>query len=401
MVRSISTLFLLFVACQVLSQSTGGVYFKTDRTIEVGASRLDEYLYDCQERNVAVVANQSSLVNGTHLVDTLLSRGVNLVKVFSPEHGFRGTADAGKKVGSKRDEKTGLKIVSLYGRNKKPTYDQMIDVDVVLFDLQDVGVRFYTYISTMSLMMEACAELNKKMIILDRPNPNGHYVDGPILNPEFSSFIGMHQIPIVHGMTVGEYASMVNEEAWLKGGVKCDLKVITCNNYDHNDYYKLPVKPSPNLPNMSSIFLYPSLCLFEGTVVSIGRGTEKPFQLVGHPDYAHGDTLFVPESRSGATKPKLQDKVCKGFDLENFGWNDMPKRGELYLHWLLNFHEELKDSTQFFLENGFFDLLAGSDQLRNQIIEGKKENEIRESWSEGLKKFKLIRRKYLLYEDFE
>ncbi|MCB0481508.1 MAG: DUF1343 domain-containing protein [Flavobacteriales bacterium] len=400
--RLILTFHLLFLHLAYgHAQQSGPVFFKTDKVVKVGAVQVDEYLYDLQEMKVGVVANQSSLANEKHLVDLLIENNVNLVRVFSPEHGFRGTEDAGKKIGDQRDEKTGLKIISLYGKNKKPNYDQIIDLDVIVFDLQDVGVRYYTYISTMFLVMQACAEMEKKMIVLDRPNPNGFYVDGPVLDPKFSSFVGMHEVPLVHGMTIGEYARMINGEGWLGDGLKCNLKVITCKNYDHNDFFKLRVKPSPNLPNMSSIFLYPSLGLFEGTVVSVGRGTDKPFQQIGHPKYPYGDTSFVPKSVEGARTPKLMNEVCYGFDLEDFGLNEMPRMGKLYLHWLINMYESIPDSANFFLANGFFDLLAGTDRLRLQIIEGKKEKEIRASWQEDLVNFKGIRKKYLLYDDFE
>lgn len=396
-----TTYLLILLGFTGYSQQSGPVYFKTSKVIKVGAAQVDEYLYYLQEMKVGIVANQSSLVGDEHLVDVLLKNDVNLVRVFSPEHGFRGNADAGKKVVDQRDEKTGLKIISLYGKNKKPRYDQLIDLDVVIFDLQDVGVRYYTYISTMYLVMQACAELEKKVIILDRPNPNGFYVDGPILDPEFKSFVGMHEVPLVHGMTVGEYAQMINGEGWLGDKLVCDLKVIKCLNYDHNDFYKLQVRPSPNLPNMASIFLYPSLGLFEGTVVSVGRGTSKPYQVIGHPKYPFGDTVFTPQPMFGAQNPKLNGERCSGFDLEEFGWDEMPRKGQVYLHWLLNMYESIPDSSTFFLSNGFFDLLAGTDQLRLQIQSGMKEKEIRNSWQDGLENFKTTRKKYLLYEDFD
>lgn len=248
-----------------------------------GAARFDQYIDLLKDKKVGVVGNQSSIVGTEHLVDTLRALGVNVVTVFSPEHGFRGDADAGEKVSSGIDSKTGLPIISLYGKNKKPSVEQLADVDILLFDIQDVGARFYTYISTLHYVMEAAAENSKQVIVLDRPNPNGHYVDGPVLNPKYKSFVGMHQVPVVHGMTVGEYAQMINGEKWLTGGKICDLKVVTCEGWDHTKFYELPIAPSPNLKNMTAIYLYPSLCFFEGTVVSVGRGTDFPFQVIGHP----------------------------------------------------------------------------------------------------------------------
>ncbi|UTW64691.1 DUF1343 domain-containing protein [bacterium SCSIO 12741] len=381
------------------SQAVAQVPYKTVQTVVVGAEQFTQYSDLLEEARVAVVANHSSYVGEVHLVDFLLEQEVELVKVFSPEHGFRGTADAGEMVKNKKDPTTGVRIVSLYGSQKKPTFDHLADVDVVIFDIQDVGVRYYTYISTMHYVMQACAEMDKAFIVLDRPNPNGFYVDGPVLQEKFSSFVGIHPIPLVHGLTVGELAQMINGEGWLGEDLKCDLTVIPCINYDHNDYYKLPIKPSPNLPNMASIYLYPSLGLFEGTVVSVGRGTEKPFQMIGHPEIGTGDIQFTPESGPGAKYPKLMGEECKGYDLVNFGLNDMPKRKSLYLFWVINLKKEIEGP--YFLENHFFDLLAGTDELRNQIMEGKKEDEIRQSWQPELDAFKEIRKKYLLYEDFE
>lgn len=393
--------FTLITASTEAQDST--VYFKTNAVVVNGAERFDEYENILREEKVAVVANQSSVINDTlHLVDFLLKKNIDILRVFSPEHGFRGKADAGAHIKDQRDAKTGLKLISLYGKSKKPSYDHLADVNVVVFDLQDVGVRFYTYISTMHYVMTACAEMKIRVVVLDRPNPNGFYVDGPILEPEFKSFVGMHQIPLVHGMTIGEYAKMINSEGWLENGVKCDLTVIPCLNYDHNDYYKLDIKPSPNLPNMSSIFLYPSLALFEGTIVSVGRGTETPFQIIGHPNVKEGDIEFTPVSGPGSKSPKLMGQKCTGYQLSTFGKTVLPNRRQLYLFWLLNMYNELNsEEAPFFLENGFFERLAGTDKLRLQIEQGKKEEEIRASWQEGIESFKLIRKKYLLYPDFE
>lgn len=395
---------LLLLVCLLFGLPTNAqdsVFFKTDKSIVNGAQRIEEYRYSLQENRVAVVANQTSTIDTTHIVDYLLAEEINVVKVFAPEHGFRGKADAGAKVKDSRDAKTGLKIISLYGKNKKPSYDQLVDVDVVVFDIQDVGVRFYTYISTMHYVMQACAEMNKKLIVLDRPNPNGHYVDGPVLEEKFQSFVGMHQVPLVHGMTIGEYAKMVNGEGWLGDDLKCDLEVIPCLNYDHNDFYRLPIRPSPNLPNMSSIFLYPSLGLFEGTVVSIGRGTEFPFQVVGHPDVHFSTFNFTPKPMYGAKYPKLEGKKCYGYDLRLEGVSNVPKEAKLNLTWIIEMHNQLKYREEaFFLANGFINKLAGTDKLKKQITDGLSEEEIRASWQSDLNSFKLIRSKYLLYVDF-
>ncbi len=367
--------------------------------ITPAAERPGAYLPILHNYDVAVVANQTSLVNEMHLVDFLLDRYVNVIKVFAPEHGFRGEAGAGEKVNSGKDSKTGVPIVSLYGSNKKPSAQQLADVDLVVFDIQDVGARFYTYISTMTYVMEACAEQGKKVIILDRPNPNGHYVDGPVLKAGYESFVGLHPIPIVHGMTVGEYARMVNEEGWLKGGIKCDLEIIKCEGWNHSDHYDLPVKPSPNLPNALAITLYPSICLFEGTSVSVGRGTELPFQQIGSPYFPEGSTQFTPRSMSSAKSPKYMGEICKGYDLREFAKFYLRGSGELYLYWLLEAYRLAPDKENFF--NTFFDKLAGSDQLRKDIINDMPMAEIKASWQKDLEDFKAIRKKYLLYTDFE
>jgi uncharacterized protein YbbC (DUF1343 family) len=378
------------------------VHYKTDKTIICGAAQFAEYQVLLEELRVAVVANQTTKIGKEHLVDFLLKNGVNVIKVFAPEHGFRGKADAGATIKDSRDAKTGLKITSLYGKNKKPSYDHLADVDVVIFDIQDVGVRFYTYISTMHYVMQACAEMEKIMIVLDRPNPNGFYVDGPVLDLKFQSFVGMHQVPLVHGMTIGEYAQMVNGEGWLGEDLKCDLTVVPCLNYDHYDYYKLPVKPSPNLPNMASIFLYPSLGFFEGTVVSVGRGTDFPFQVVGHYAVKGFEFSYTPMSNEGAHYPKLQGKECKGYDLRKYGVESTPFENKINLTWIIEMYGQLKDlETPFFLENNFLSKLAGTDKLKNQIIDGMSAEEIRASWKADLDTFKPIRKKYLIYRDFE
>jgi uncharacterized protein YbbC (DUF1343 family) len=368
------------------------------KDVKVGAERTEEYLPLIKNKNIAIVANHTSLIKNTHLVDSLLNLGINITKVFSPEHGFRGTADAGASIENKTDKKTGLPVISLYGKNKKPKKEDLSDIDIMIFDIQDVGARFYTYISTMTYVLEACAENNIPVIILDRPNPNGFYVDGPVLEKKYKSFIGMHPVPVVHGMTTGEYAKMVNEEGWLKHGIKCHLNIIKCLNYDHTKLYQLTVKPSPNLPSMNSVYLYPSLCFFEGTIISIGRGTDASFELIGHPDFSDGDFTFTPKSIPGASlNPPYKNIGCRGYYLKDFFKDkDMKK---IHLNLLIEMYDFFKDKNDFF--NSYFDKLAGTSELREQIIAGKSEEEIRKSWQEDIDRYKKIRKKYLLYPDFE
>jgi len=366
--------------------------------IKTGDERTEEYLPLIKNKKIAIVANHTSLIKNTHLVDSLLNLGINITKVFSPEHGFRGTADAGASIDNKTDKKTGLPIISLYGKNKKPNKEDLSDIDIVIFDIQDAGARFYTYISTMTYILEACAENNIPVIILDRPNPNGFYVDGPVLEKKYKSFIGMHPVPVVHGMTIGEYAKMVNEEGWLKHGIKCDLNIIKCLNYDHTKLYQLPVKPSPNLPSMNSVYLYPSLCFFEGTIISVGRGTNTPFELTGHPDFSDGDFTFTPKSFPGASlNPPYKNISCRGYYLKDF-FKDK-EMNKIHLNLLIEMYDFFKDKNDFF--NSYFDRLAGTSELREQIIAGKSEKEIRKSWQEDIDRYKKIRKKYLLYPDFE
>jgi len=372
---------------------------KKPENLLVGAERPGAYLPLLYQKKVAVVANQTSMVKDKHLVDFLLENKVQVVKVFAPEHGFRGEASAGESVESSRDKKTGLPIISLYGSNKKPTPQQLQGIDAVVFDIQDVGARFYTYISTLAYVMEACAENEKKVIVLDRPNPNGYYVDGPVLQAGYKSFVGMHPVPIVHGMTIGEYARMINGEGWLKGGKRCVLDIVKCTGWDHATEYNLPVKPSPNLPTKWSVTLYPSLCLFEGTDVSVGRGTDKPFERIGAPYFKEASDTFVPVSRPGASHPPYENKTCYGFDLTNFAQYYINGLGELYLLWLLESYKMSPDKDSFF--NNFFDKLAGSDQLRKDVIAGKKAEDIRASWQTDIDNFMQIRQKYLLYYDFD
>lgn len=357
-----------------------------------GAAQPKLYLPLLQGKKVGVVSNQTSILQEQqHLVDFLLENDIDVVKVFVPEHGFRGTADAGEKVASGTDAKTGLPIVSLYGNNKKPTAAQLADLDLLLFDLQDVGVRFFTYISTLHYVMEAAAESKKPLLLLDRPNPNGSYVDGPILKKGFESFVGMHPIPLVHGLSIGELAQMINGEKWLKGGLKVDLTVIPVANWTHADPYELPVKPSPNLPNALAITLYPSTCLFEGTVVSLGRGTYFPFQVYGYPNARFGDFTFTPVAIDGMSKtPPHQNLLCYGKDLRTSD----PKQ-QFTLSYLLDAYQRSGMKEKFF--NSYFNTLVGTDELKKQLLAGKTEAEIRASWQQGLTDYAPLRAKYLLY----
>ena len=358
-----------------------------------GALDTENYFRLLTDQRVGVVANQTSIIGNTHLVDTLVVSGINVKRIFTPEHGFRGAADAGAKVTNGKDEKTGIEIASLYGKTKKPTPEMLKDIDVMLFDLQDVGVRFYTYISTLTYVMEACAEQDIPVIVLDRPNPNGFYIDGPVLKAENKSFVGMHPVPVVYGMTIGEYGKMVNCEGWMKDGVHCELTVVSIPGYDRNAIYELPVKPSPNLPNWEAVYLYPSLCFFEGTIVSVGRGTDKPFQIFGHPDM-RGEFSFTPESKAGASKPLLEGQHCRGLDLTDYAHDYAVNPGELHLEWLISAYQQLKDKSFF---TNYFRLLSGDKQLQKDIENGKSADEIRASWVSDLETFKAIRNKYLIY----
>lgn len=392
---------LLFLAAVGAVLQLSAQTFKTDRDIEVGAKQFDTYSGQLAGKRIGIVGNHTSMVDSVHLVDWLLARAVNVATVFAPEHGFRGKADAGEKVGSGVDQKTGLPVISLYGSHKKPTADDLRGVDLVIFDIQDVGARFYTYISTMTYVMESCAEQHIPLIVLDRPNPHGFYVDGPVLEPEFKSFVGMHPIPVVHGLTVGELAMMINGEGWLANGVKCELQVVPCKGYTHNDIYVLPVPPSPNLPNQNAILLYPSLCFFEGTDFSVGRGTDQPFEVFGHPNMTQGSFIFVPESREGARDPLHKGVPCVGWDLRGFGGKRIQEKHQLILDWLVNAYRDFPDKEKFFLKNGFFDKLAGTAELRKQIEAGMTAEAIRDTWAPEVANFKLMRRQYLLYQDFE
>jgi uncharacterized protein YbbC (DUF1343 family) len=380
-----------------------------------GADRMEMYLPLLKGKAVAVFANQTSLVNGVPLVDALLKNKVKVIKIFGPEHGFKGAADAGEKVGDIDDNTTGVKVISLYGDHKKPTAEDLRDVDIMIYDVQDVGVRFYTYISSLQYYMEAALENGKPLIILDRPNPNGFYVDGPVLDPKFKSFVGMQPVPVVYGMTPGEYAIMIAGEKWLSEKANeryhhyLDMKrtkdspfhllVIKCLHYDHKTKYVLPVKPSPNLPEIQSIYWYPSNCFFEGTVLSEGRGTDKPFQIFGHPSLPNTLYSFTPRSTEGAKNPKLEGQICYGWNLS--GTPDEVLKmtdSRVQLKWLIGAYQQFPDKENFFLQNHFNEL-AGNDILMQQIKDGKGEDEIRKSWEPALSRFKKIRKKYLLYKD--
>lgn len=394
--RKYLILFVVVLLNGCLMQSSG----KKKVRIETGAEQTEKYIPLLKNKRVAIVANHTTNINGSHLVDSLLNLGINVEKIFSPEHGFRGDADAGEYVKNYTDKKTGLPVISLYGSSKKPRLEDLTGVDIVVFDLQDVGVRFYTYISTMHYVMEACAEKNIELLILDRPNPNGFYVDGPILDTSVSSFVGMHPVPIVHGMTIAEYAQMINGEGWLKDGLKCKLNYISCENYTHDSLYQLPVKPSPNLQNMLSVYLYPSLGLFEGTGFSAGRGTEFPFQVYGSPDYQNGNFTFTPVRIDGASKhPKHRDVLCNGVDLRSIDIESFINRKSINLEWIVDAYNNTLKKDGFF--NTFFYNITGNKLLREQIEQGKTGNEIKESWQIDLRKFKKIRKKYLIYKDFE
>lgn len=382
---------------QCTAQSPDAPPTPTAQPLQLGAAQLDAYLPRLQGQRVAMVVNPTSRIGNTHLVDTLLARGVAVERLFAPEHGFRGDADAGEAIKDGRDTRTGLPIISLYGKHKKPTEADLRGIDWVIFDIQDVGARFYTYISTLHYVMEACAEWGVRVLVLDRPNPNGHYVDGPVLEMAHRSFVGMHPVPVVHGMTVGEYARMIQGEGWLDAPDTCALTVVPMRGYDHGTPYDLPVKPSPNLPNMRSIYAYPSLCFFEGTAMSVGRGTDAPFQWYGHPDLSDGQRLFVPQPNAGAKYPKHEGQWCIGYSLRDTPADSLRAQGQLDLSHLLRAYAAYPDKAAFF--NAFFTKLAGTTTLQKQIEAGLDSETIRASWQADLEAFRRTRAKYLLYPD--
>jgi len=370
--------------------------FGSDTIPVPGANQIELYRKMIEGKSVAVLANQTSMVGQTHLVDNLLNIGINIKVIFAPEHGFRNLADAGESITGGKDSETGIPVISLYGSHFKPSSADLEGIDIVIFDIQDVGTRFYTYISTLHYLLEACGENHVKCLILDRPNPNGFYFDGNILDTTYRSFVGMDPIPIVHGMTVGEYAQMLNGEGWLRGGVKCDLTVIKCKNYDHQTLYELPVKPSPNLPNQNSVYLYPSICFFEGTSLSLGRGTSFPFQVYGSPKLPDKGFSFTPESVPGATNPPFLGIKCFGTDLRNALEMKLVPKPEIDLDWVISAYNDFPEKDKFFRK--YFDTLAGGPIIREQIQKGMTSAQIRETWKPGLVKFGKIREKYLLYK---
>ena len=362
-----------------------------------GASNTSAYFDLLKNKRVAVVANPTSVIGSVHLVDTLISSGIQVVKIFAPEHGFRGEAGNGDHVNDGTDKKTKLPIISLYGNHVRPTAEMLSNVDVIVFDIQDVGVRFYTFLATMQEVMEAVVLSNKEFVVLDRPNPNGYYIDGPVMtDSKLYSFVGQLPIPIVHGCTLGEMAKMINGEGWLNNGKTCELTVIPCTEYNHNSYFELPIKPSPNLPNITSIYAYPSLCWFEGTCISIGRGTNLPFQQFGFPNCKVGEISFTPKEIPGvSTNPPFENQLCKGIKVS---FEKRPT--QLNLSWLMSMYASYPNKEKFFSAPSFFDKLAGSSQLRKQVVEGVSELDIRASWQADLDHYKTIRKKYLLYPDF-
>jgi len=387
MKRIICTLFFTCVTILIL---------EAKKPVVTGASQIDQYKHLIEGKSVAIVANQSSLVGQTNLVDNLAGIGIKIKVIFAPEHGYRDMASDGLTINNGKDPATGITILSLYGAKIKPAPEDLKGIDIVLFDIQDVGVRFYTYLSTLHYVMEACAENNVKLIILDRPNPNGYYFDGNIPDSSHRSFVGMHPIPIVHGMTLGEYAKMINGEGWLKGKIQCDLTVIKCKNYNHKRLYELPVRPSPNLPNQTSVYLYPSLCFFEGTRISIGRGTQFPFQVYGSPYLPDRGFNFTPESVSESVNPPLRGIRCNGVDLRNAIKEKLAPSPKLNFDWLIDAYKNFPEKNEFF--TSYFDVLAGGPELREMIIKGMTTDQIRATWKEGLEKFGKIRAKYLLYK---
>ncbi|MBC7535868.1 MAG: DUF1343 domain-containing protein [Ferruginibacter sp.] len=407
--------YLLALALMIYINTGSGL--RAQSAVIPGAERMTVYLPMLEGKSVAVFANQTSMVKNTHLVDTLLKSGINVVKIFGPEHGFRGNAGAGEHVENGFDKKTGIPITSLYGDHKKPTAADFKGVDVLIFDIQDVGVRFYTYISSLQFFLEAALEQHKPLLILDRPNPNGFYVDGPVLDMKFKSFVGMQAIPIVYGMTIGEYALMLAGENLLSpeanrinaynvtttpgADTPFHVQVIKCKNYDHRTRYVLPVNPSPNLKQMQSIYLYPSTCFFEGTVFSEGRGTDLPFQIFGHPAMPKNLFAFTPQPNDGAKSSKCYGQKCYGWNLSGSVDKVLKKLdGKIQVKYLLNAYKLFPAKDSFFLKNNFFNTLAGNDILMRQLKENVPENEIRKSWQPGLTAFKAVRKKYLLYDDF-
>ncbi len=397
--KFITLYWIINLICGSNVSSFNDFYASHEPKIYPGAASIPDYLPLLRNKKVALVVNHSSLINGTHLSDTLIKLGVNVTVLFAPEHGFRGDIQAGDKVLNSEDEKSGLQIISLYGKNFKPEPKDLREIDIMVFDIQDVGVRFFTYISTLHYIMESCAENKIPLLLLDRPNPNGHYIDGPVLDTTFRSFIGMHPIPIVYGLTIGELALMIKGECWINKCKELDIKIIKCKNYTHSSRVRLDIRPSPNLPNERAILLYPSLCLFEGTSVSLGRGTDFPFQIFGHPNMKQsGSFEFIPRSKPESINPPWKDSLCFGIDLRTISVDTLLNQRFINLSYLLNSYHFLNFQSDFFLSNNFFDKLAGTNKLRLQMQSRLPELEIRKSWKKELSLYKSKCRKYLLYE---
>ena len=388
-VLSILVVFL-FIGCNSQINNKVKIY--------PAAYELEEYLPLLEDKVIGVVANHTSRIGQSHIVDTLIKLNINIEAIFSPEHGFKGVYEAGETIEDEEYKAQSVQIISLYGRKQKPDSADLGNVELMVFDIQDVGVRFYTYISTLHYVMQACAEFNIPLVVLDRPNPHTSYIDGPILKEKHKSFVGMHPVPVVYGMTIGEYAQMINGEQWLGNNLQCDLRIIRIRDYHRNSWYKYTQQPSPNLPNMQSIYLYPSLCFFEGTVMSIGRGTDFPFQVIGHPDCKGENFSFMPISKPGASlNPKHEDVKCYGLDLRGIPIDSLQNQRKINLEYLDTYYFKMQMGDSFFTE--YFELLAGTDSLRSQLISGKSTGEIRESWEKDLEEFNKIRVKYLIYPD--
>ena len=390
---------IFIIISALFTDYTGEHDFSMDHEIKPGAARTDIYVPQLTGKRVGIVANNTSLIYNTALSDSLGSLGINIVKIFTPEHGFNVTADAGELIYDSVSLINNIKIISLYGNKKKPSAEDLKNIDIMVFDIQDVGVRFYTYISTLHYVMEACAAEQIPLMILDRPNPNGYYVDGPVLQKEYRSFAGMHPVPVVYGMTIAEYATMINGEKWLNGGIRCALEIVLCENYIHACYYELPVKPSPNLQNMRAVYLYPSLCLLEGTIMNVGRGTDSPFQVYGHPSYRDKEFFYMPRNTPGAKNPPHKNIKCYGVDLRNRDIEMIRAEKQVNLSYIIDAYKKMNTPKEFFTD--YFNYLAGNNILKKQITDGLPDEQIRNSWQDDLIYFKTLRKKYLLYPDFE
>ncbi len=396
MKRFFGFLLITMISYQSFGCKSNGNKMEYENPPTPAAENLTSYIDFLKNKRVGLVINHTSVVKNVHLLDTLLSEGIHIVKIFAPEHGFRGTADAGAHIANEKDKKTGIQIKSLYGKNKQPSKEDLEELDVLVYDIQDIGVRFYTYSSTLHYVLKSAAENHKELIVLDRPNPNGHYVAGPVLEPDFASFVGLNPLPVVYGLTSGELASMINGEHWATNE-NCQLRVVKCQNYNHKSTYQLPIKPSPNLPNNQAIYLYPSICFFEPTKISVGRGTDWQFQVIGGPDDALGTFKFIPEDKPGAQNPVNEGLQCFGRDLSEINAYEE----KFSLSYLVEFYQKFKDKTTFFSNEKFFNLLAGNSWILQDLKDGKTAEEIASKWQTDLEEYKKLRKKYLLYTDFE